>query len=449
MTHFPFDSASASAPAVRAMLEHACPKARDASLIVHPGDDMYAFGVHTIGFEPLAAMAYFRAGASMVALIDAVARWHFGALERVGSFLDFAAGYGRSTRLLVRLLPPSAIVVAEIQSEALDFQRWAFGVNTLQSAVDPLALAAAQSFDYVFVGSLFTHLPRRTFGLWLARLWELVAPGGVLVFSVHDRWLDTFGAEWQDGFAFIAASEVSSLDTEQYGTSFTTEQFVRAQLVATVGEHAKSAVRLPRALCFMQDVWVVVPGPSNPRPLLYENGPNGVLDSLEVAGRRYLLSGWAADAGLAQLGARSHAIVAVQAHFSDGSIASAELGQARADVARYFGRECDPAFEASGWTARGSARRRLRPDDIVTVVARCDHGQRFVLDSTRIADMLARDGRTVPPTPLQRRLATARWVYSRGGVRALLTLAPVVARNECRRLGGMLWGRLVGRRPGG
>ena len=191
-------------------------------------------------------MAYFRAGASMMGVIERVATWHFGGLGNVGSLLDFAAGYGRSTRFLVRYLPAGAVTVGEIQfSDPLEFQAREFGVLTLQSTSDPAGLLTPRTFDFVFVASLFTHLPRRTFGPWLAKLWEMVAPGGVLVFSVHDAGLDTLGAEWQDGFAFIGANEVSALDTEQYGTTFTTETFVRQQLAQTIGEDAGDAVRLP------------------------------------------------------------------------------------------------------------------------------------------------------------------------------------------------------------
>ncbi|MGH3262316.1 MAG: hypothetical protein ACRDNS_09995, partial [Trebonia sp.] len=60
------------------MLRLTYPACAEASLTVHPDDDMYAFGVGVIGSEPLAAMAYFRAGASMIDLLETVARWHFG-----------------------------------------------------------------------------------------------------------------------------------------------------------------------------------------------------------------------------------------------------------------------------------------------------------------------------------------------------------------------------------
>lgn len=438
MIRYPFTNSSPSAPAVRRLLELAYPVARDASLTVHPDDDMYAFGVHVIGSETLAAMAYFRAGASMMDVIERIATWHFGGMGNVGSMLDFAAGYGRSTRFLVKYLPAGTVTVGEIQSDALDFQAREFGVSTLQSTSDPDALRRPRTFDFVFVASLFTHLPRSTFGPWLAKVWEMVAPGGVLVFSVHDEVLDTMEAEWEDGFAFISANEVSALDVDEYGTNFTTEAFVSEQLAHAIGEDAADAIRLPRALCFMQDLWVVTRGQRSSTPLMYENGPNGALDRLEVDGRDFYLSGWAADTGFAAVDAPSHAIARVEVRFSDGTVVDADLGLPRPEIASYLGREDDALLKAAGWAVRGTARRRVRLADTVSVTAICEHRGRFVLDSTRVIDMMTRTGGTVPPAPIQRRTLTGRAVYHQGGVRALLALVPVVARNECRRLRGAL-----------
>jgi SAM-dependent methyltransferase len=413
--------------------------ARDGSLIVHPEDDMYAFAVHAISSETLAAMAYFRAGASMIDVIERVATWHFGGMNKIESILDFAAGYGRSTRFLVEYLPADTVTVGEIQLDALDFQAREFGVSTLQSTSDPAALRTPRrNFDFVFVASLFSHLPRSTFGRWLEKLWEMVAADGVLVFSVHDEVLDTLDAEWEDGFAFIPANEVSALDTEEYGTNFTTEAFVREQLAQTVGEDAADAVRLPRALCFMQDVWVITRGESNSTPLVYENGPNGALDWLEVDGRNFYLSGWAGDTGFAAPHAPSHPIARVEVRFSDGTVVDADLGLRRPEIAAHLGREDDELLKAAGWAVRGTARRRIRLADIVSVTAICEHGRRFVLDSTRITDMLTRTGGDLPRAPIQRRILTGKAVYYRGGIRALIALVPVVARNEWKRLGASL-----------
>jgi SAM-dependent methyltransferase len=420
------------------MLGRTDSRAHNASLTVHPGDDMYAYGLAIIGFESLTSMAYFRAGASMMNVIERVADWRFGSISKIGSWLDFAAGYGRSTRFLVQYVPPERVTVSEIQSDALEFQAREFRVATLQSTTDPVALRTARQFDFVFVASLFTHLPRRTFGPWLRKLWEMVAPGGVLVFSVHDEALDTLDADWENGFAFVAASEIAALDTEQYGTNFTTASFIRAQLEEWIGKDAADAVRLPRALCFQQDVWVVTRGARNDAPLVYENGPNGALDWMEVDGASFFLTGWVADTGFATIDARNHQITRVDVSITDGTVIDADLGLPRPDVAEHLGRPGDPLLEASGWAARGRGHRRLRLTDIVTVTAVCEHGSRFVLDSTLIQDMLNRTGGTLPPSAVQRRILTAKTVYHHNGVRGLVQLAPTVARNEWRRLGTTL-----------
>jgi SAM-dependent methyltransferase len=438
VTRYPFTDSAPSAAAVRRMLKRAYPRARGASLVVHPDDDMFAFGLAAIGSEPLSAMAYFRAGASMMDVIERIATWRFGSLARVGSFLDFAAGYGRSSRFLVKYLSPDRVTVGEIQPDALAFQAREFGVATLQSTRDPAALPVSPTFDFVFVASLFTHLPRATFGPWLSKLWDLVASGGVLVFSVHDEVLDRHDVNWEDGFAFLPASEVAALDGAEYGTNFTTEAFVRAQLAEWIGADATDAVRLPRGLCFDQDLWVIARGAHTDTPLTHENGPNGAVDRLVTDGRDFLLTGWAADTGFAEPGAVSHRLARVEVSFSKGKVLDAELGLPRPEIAAYLGGPDDPVLVASGWAARGRSIRRLRPSDIVTVTAICEHNARFVLDSTRIVDLMLRTESELPVSPMQRRALTARTVLRHRGLVGLVELVPTVVRNEWRRLGQKL-----------
>ena len=49
-------------------------------------------------------------------------RWRFGSLERVGKILDFASGYGRVTRFLVRDVPPELVWVADVYADGVRFQ---------------------------------------------------------------------------------------------------------------------------------------------------------------------------------------------------------------------------------------------------------------------------------------------------------------------------------------
>lgn len=78
MARYAFTSSAPSASAIRRLLELGYSPAADALLTVHPDDDMFAYGLRAITWKPLAAMAYFRAGASMMPLIQRIARWHFG-----------------------------------------------------------------------------------------------------------------------------------------------------------------------------------------------------------------------------------------------------------------------------------------------------------------------------------------------------------------------------------
>lgn len=426
-----FTSADAPAEAVRHLIAIADPVAGDVSLNVDRGDDMFAFGVGLFG-RSIAAMSYFREGISIVGLMEAVAKWRFGGWADVGSLLDFAAGYGRSTRFLVEHLPPDRVTVAEIQRDALEFQHREFGVKTLVSTSDPDELETSTTFDLVFVASLFTHLPDRTFGQWLAKLWTLVAPGGVLVFSVHDEAINRGGVPLQDGFAFIPASEVSALSVEDYGTTFTTADYVRRRLRAAIGDEADGAIRLPRALCFEQDVWVVPRAGAPSAPVEYECGPIGAIDRFDVRGRTLEVGGWAADRGLAAVGAPTHEIAAVEVRVNGVSAAVLEPGAERPDVAEHLGDPGDPRFRHSGWTLRTTMKRRLRTDDVVSISATCAHGARFVIDSSRVEDLLARMSLPSSTSRIGRYILGARHALRQGGLRGLADRIRVVVARDVR-----------------
>jgi SAM-dependent methyltransferase len=439
-----FDESSASAGAIRRLVEMADPRAARASLAVHPDDDMFAFSVGATGSAALGAMAYFRAGISIDDTINQIIDWRFDGADRVRSFLDFAAGYGRSTRFLVEHVPAERICVGEIQPDSLTFQATQFGVRTMQSTTDPAQLDVAECFDVVFISSLFTHLPGHTFGRWLAKLWEFVAPGGVIIFSVHDEALNDTGVELTDGFAFIPSTEVAALSTDDYGTNFTTEAFVRSKIGAAIGaDHAASAIRLPRALCFMQDVWVVCNGAPPAKPIAYESGPSGAVDQLALSGKSLTAIGWAADTGFCTGDRSSHRIAEVLLYLNGSRIGRAVPRDERPDVGPHLGKPDDPLIQNSGWTAsvrrRGGLRRvRIQEGDVVTVVARCEYGRRFVLDSACVSESLEPAATVSWLRRQRRRLGTARRIGREGGLRGVLGHSLVVAGRAVERLGGRL-----------
>src|SRR6185295_10591664 len=153
---------------------------------------------------------------------------------------------------------PERVWVSDIYASGVRFQQRTFGVHGLISHADPDRFECAETFDAVLVSSLFTHLPDPTFRAWFRRLFGLLRPGGVLAFSVHGEELLAPDRELPAaGLLFEAISESGSLPTEQYGTAWVSEAFVRR----TLGELAPDASvhRVPRGLVHFQDLYVVVP----------------------------------------------------------------------------------------------------------------------------------------------------------------------------------------------
>ncbi|HPK65785.1 MAG TPA: class I SAM-dependent methyltransferase [Thermoanaerobaculia bacterium] len=268
---------------------------------------------HHGGDLALARADYFADGVRILSLLRQIVAWRWGSWERVGSLLDFAAGYGRLTRLLVHTLPPERLAVAEILPGALDFQRERFGVATLPSTAQPERFACERTFQLVLAGSLFTHLPRAAFTGWLGRLAALVAPGGLLVFSAHDLGLRS-PAEVPpaDGFLFEPRSESRALAREEYGSTWVSEAFVRAALAEAAP--GRDCLRLPRAYCGFQDLYLVgAPGETLAPPPGLDPGPEGHLDRVAFPRRdRLTLSGWARDR------AADAPPTAVEIHLGDG-----------------------------------------------------------------------------------------------------------------------------------
>ena len=260
---------------------------------IHPRDEMYRFELEGPHRTPdIAAIRYFAVGKSVARTVRELAAWRFGGLARVGSLLDFAAGYGRATRHLVRTLDPARITVAEIDADAVRFQSETFGVRGAVSAHDPRELSLAGPFDLVLAVSLFTHLPEIRFGAWLGRLWRLVAPGGLLAFSTSgERVLPGSVRMPPSGFAYSSRSETTRLPGGEYGTTWATPEFVRRAAAAAAPE-ARIAFRAD-GLCGAQDLHVLArpPLPAAEPPLARD--PMGALEWAAVEDGVVATRGWA------------------------------------------------------------------------------------------------------------------------------------------------------------
>ncbi|HEY0554280.1 MAG TPA: SAM-dependent methyltransferase [Thermoanaerobaculia bacterium] len=246
-----------------------------------------------------ALVQYFDSGRRLWETMAAILRWRFGDLDRV-RVLDFASGYGRVTRHAVLDVAPEQLWVADIYAAGVRFQEEELGVHGLISHADPDRFECAETFDAVLVSSLFTHLPEATFRSWLGRLWRLLRPGGVLVFSVHDEVLLPSGAALPpSGMLFDLKSESGSLPGEEYGTSWVSEAFVR-RVLRDLAPRA-SAHRVPRGLVNFQDLWVVVPEPDQDFSRLRVRAePEGFVEHCSAPARHLRMAGWVVDRTLRQ-----------------------------------------------------------------------------------------------------------------------------------------------------
>jgi SAM-dependent methyltransferase len=321
-------------------------------LAIDARDEMLGFlGDVFEGDRDRALFGYFRSGASIADSLGQALRWRFG--DRFGDtirLLDFASGYGRVTRFLVREVPPERVWVADVYAGGVRFQKERFGVHGIVSTIRPEDFACAERFDAILVTSLFTHLPDERFVAWLRVLLGLLAPGGMLAFSTHSpQVLPPDAAMPENGIFFVETSESDSLAKSDYGSTWVTEAFVRSALdraMAGTGMTPGSSLhRLERGLCNFQDLYLALPEPEVDFSALdFHSEPHLVVEQARLAdgGRRLELQGWAA--------LRSGAAREVEVMLDGERIAAAPVAEPRPDVAAYLASYGgDDRYLHSGW----------------------------------------------------------------------------------------------------
>lgn len=116
-------------------------------------------------------------------------------------YLDFGSGWGRISRFFLRDFATDNMVGVDIDPDMVAFCNAADLPGRFETITNGQPLAFADgSFRLITAYSVFTHLPPHLFRAWLAELLRVLAPGGLLVFTVEPpRFLD-----------FLAATDASS-----------------------------------------------------------------------------------------------------------------------------------------------------------------------------------------------------------------------------------------------
>jgi SAM-dependent methyltransferase len=203
---------------------------------LHPADQLLRYLTREKArSEGGAASHYFFKGANDSGKIKRLAN-RLG-LPRDAHVLEFAAGYGRVTRHLVREIAPRTLVASDIHPEAIPFLR-RMGCEAFQSCATPEDLECTRRFDFIFVLSLFSHLPDALFARWLTALRKLLKPAGYLMFTTHGHAAMAKVPELSRvldenlGYGYLPNSDQEDLPAEIYGTTMVTPDYVRRQIAA-------------------------------------------------------------------------------------------------------------------------------------------------------------------------------------------------------------------------
>jgi SAM-dependent methyltransferase len=265
--------------------------------IIHADDEMYLYSLKNLnGDRDAAFVRYYSLGKRIFDAVNQIVEWHFQTFDNLSSFLDFACGYGRFTRFLLQELTPDQIWVSDLYPEAVKFQMEQFGVKGIFSTEYPADYTIEQKFDCILASSFFSHVPKITFATWLEKLYSLLAPNGILMFSVHDIALMLPVEVAVNGIYFTPQSESKSLNKQLYGTTYVSEEFINQVINQTLGKEAKF-IRIKKGICGNQDLYVIVKNKSKKfSELNFSYHPDGRVDYCNFTSAGELeLSGWAAD----------------------------------------------------------------------------------------------------------------------------------------------------------
>ena len=269
--------------------------ADDIATDLHPACQMLSHSLRHHQDAGLAVSQYFAVALQQFHVVEQIIQRHPVARDEL-KFLDFACGYGRLLRFLVRSLPTAHIHAAEIMPEAVDHARRRYQVTALQSTERPKDFHSRQRYDVIWVASLFSHLPDELFTAWLRRLHDLLSDDGILCFTVHDQALLPSDMPLpESGLLYIEGSENEELSPSIYGTTFVSEAYVRTAVAKALGRES-SIRRIPRLLAHEQDLYLVGrDGEAPPASMKsLRRGLRGWLDGCRIDADNTLhLHGWA------------------------------------------------------------------------------------------------------------------------------------------------------------
>ena len=208
-------------------------------LDVHKNDIMFHYHLLQLEGKLLPALySHFAVGARFTSVLSKLLQELQFVPKKI---FDFGSGYGRASRFYPFFWPEAEIVVSDVKTEALRFQKDNFGFGTIEHGEQPEKIATGQP-DLIIALSVFTHLREDHARAWLIILLEQLAPGGMLIFSFND--VTDYQGRSKGGFAYLLHSEDdyfphignSLAESQEYGHAYMSRAFIKE----VVGQNWKS-----------------------------------------------------------------------------------------------------------------------------------------------------------------------------------------------------------------
>jgi SAM-dependent methyltransferase len=136
--------------------------------------------------ESMTGSNYLWVGAAAAeAIMTAVAASRLTEVTRV---LDLPCGHGRVLRHLAKLFPRAQFDACDLDAAGVNFCADRFKANPIYSTEDLTALQFDNSYDIIWIGSLFTHTSAEITAKWLAFLANYLTGTGIIIATFHGRW---------------------------------------------------------------------------------------------------------------------------------------------------------------------------------------------------------------------------------------------------------------------
>lgn len=102
-----------------------------------------------------------------------------------GRIVDWGCGSARVSRHIVPTLHPGQTLTGfDIDAPAVDWSNRHVGPHFRTCGLNPPLDLSPGTVDVVFAYSVFTHLSEAAFHVWLAEMRRILAPGGVVMFTI-------------------------------------------------------------------------------------------------------------------------------------------------------------------------------------------------------------------------------------------------------------------------